>query len=157
MEGFFVRARLESMKIEIKTNVEQDYKTVSGSFKVDLFKKLKPPLVGLKVKRFDGCKKGDEVHIEINTLGIKQDWNALITGNGENENEVYFIDEGIKLPNFISSWKHIHRIIKNGDSAIIIDDINYRTPNFVLDILSYPVMYIQFYFRKPVYKSYFKK
>ena len=145
------------MRILIKTKVEQDFKTVYHRFDVNLFKKLKPPLVGLNVKRFDVCKKGNEVRIEINTLGIKQDWNALITDNGENDSEIYFIDEGLKLPNFISSWKHIHRIVKNGSSSIIIDDINYKTPNIMLDILSYPVMFLQFYYRKPVYKSYFRK
>lgn len=145
------------MRILIKTNVEQDYKTIYSKFDVQLFKKLKPPLVGLKVKRFDGCIKGDEVHIEINTLGIKQDWNALITDNGENDREIYFIDEGLRLPNFIKTWKHLHRIVKNGNSGIIIDDINFRTPNVILDILFYPVMFLQFYYRKPVYKSYFRK
>ena len=145
------------MRVLIKTKVEPDYKTVYSRFDVHLFKRLKPPFVGLNVKRFDGCQKGNEVHIEISTLGIKQSWNALITENGENDSEIYFVDEGLKLPKFISSWKHLHRIVKNGDSCIIIDDINYRTPNIVLDILSYPVMFLQFYYRKPVYKSYFKK
>ena len=145
------------MRILIKTSVEKDYKTVYSKFDVILFKRLKPPLVGLKVKRFDGCIKGDEIHIEINTLGIKQDWNALITDNGKNDNEMYFIDEGLKLPNFIKSWKHLHRIIKNAESSIIVDDINFRTPNILLDILFYPVMYLQFFYRKPVYRSYFRK
>src|ERR1051326_3408305 len=100
------------MRIVISTNVEQHYKTVYSRFDIHLFKKLKPPLVGLSVNRFDGCKKGDEVHIEISTLGIKQAWKALITENAENEQEIVFIDEGIVLPNFIKSWKHTHKIVK---------------------------------------------
>lgn len=157
MESFFNNEVLNRMRILIKTNVEQDYKTVYGKFDVNLFMKLKPPFIGIKVKRFDGCIKGDEIHIEINTLGIKQDWNGLITDNGEYNEEMYFIDVGSKLPYYIKSWKHLHRIIKNGDSSIIVDDINYKTPNIMLDILSYPVMFFQFFYRKPVYKSYFRK
>jgi len=158
MKGFFFCIKVGyAMRILISTKVELDYKTVYSRFDVNLFKKLKPPLVGLYVKRFDGCNKGDEVHIEINTLGIKQPWNALITENAGNEQEIVFVDEGIVLPNFIKTWKHTHRIVKNGSSSIIIDDIKYKTPNILLDFISYPVMYLQFFYRKPVYKSYFRK
>lgn len=48
------------MRINIKTKVEQGYKSVFSKFDVKLFKKLKPSMAGLNVCRFDGCKTGDE-------------------------------------------------------------------------------------------------
>jgi ligand-binding SRPBCC domain-containing protein len=145
------------MRINIKTKVEQDYKSVFSKFDVQLFKKLKPVLIGLNVCRFDGCRKGDEVRVEISILGIKQRWYALVTDAGEDEKEIYFIDEGIVLPWFLKSWKHTHRIMKSTDNSIIIDDICYRGRFFLLDYLLFPVLYFQFYYRKHIYESYFKK
>ena len=60
------------MRILIKTKVGQNYRKVFQGFDIKLFMKLKPPLVGLKVKRFDGCSEGDIVQVEVNILGFKQ-------------------------------------------------------------------------------------
>ena len=145
------------MNINISTKVEQDYKTVFSRFDIYLFKKLKPPLVGFKVERFDGCKKGDEVHVEINTLGWKQKWKALIIDNNEDENEIYFIDAGLQLPKPLKKWRHEHKIAKFIENSIIIDNIAFSTGNVVLDLLLYPVIFMQFYYRKLTYKSYFRR
>ena len=144
------------MNIYIATEVEQDYKTVFSKFDVKLFKQLKPPLVGLKVHRFDGCAKDDRIYVEINVMGIKQRWDALISANDENDKGIFFIDEGLRLPFFLKSWMHVHRIINNNNSSLIIDDINYKTQNIIFDFILYPLIYYQFYFRKHIYKSYFK-
>ena len=145
------------MNIRISTRVEQDYKTVYGKFDVYLFKKLKPLLTGLKVIKFDGCRKGDEVQVEINTFGWKQNWNALITENFEDKNEIYFIDEGLQLPKPLKKWRHRHEIVKFIDNSIIIDNIAYSTNSFFLDLLLYPVLFVAFFQRKSTYKRYFKK
>lgn len=145
------------MRIIIKTKVHQVYKKVFQAFDINLFMKLKPPLVSLNVRRFDGCQKGDEVHIEVKILWMKQKWISLITEQQSNENEIYFIDEGVLLPKPLKYWKHKHIIEKSIDSSIIIDDICYNTNNILLDFLLFPALFLQFYFRKPVYKSYFSK
>jgi ligand-binding SRPBCC domain-containing protein len=145
------------MKIKISTSVGQDYKTVFSKFDVDLFKKLKPKFTAIKVLRFDGCQKGDEVHVELNILGFKKTWKALITENNADENEIYFVDEGLQLPKPLKKWRHEHKIVKFIDNSIIIDNIAYYTSNALLDILFYPILYLQFYLRKSVYKSYFGK
>lgn len=144
------------MRILIKTKVRQEYRKIFQAFDINLFMKLKPPLVGLKVIRFDGCLKGDEVHIKVNILGFKQKWISLITSHGSNENEIYFIDEGMVLPPPLKHWKHKHIIEKSIDSSIIIDDISYSTNYKMLDLLLFPALFVQFYYRKPVYKSLFK-
>lgn len=145
------------MNILIKTTVGQDYKTVFGKFNEDLFLALKPPFLPLTLRQFDGSMKGDEVKITLGAGFLSQDWDALIVEQVENANEIYFIDKGIKLPFFLKTWRHKHRILKldNGKSEII-DDIHFTTPlGKVMDIVMYPIMYIQFWMRKPVYKKYF--
>lgn len=143
------------MNIRISTKVRADAKSVINRFDVYLFKALKPPLAGMKIERFDGCKKGDKVHVEINTLGWRQKWKALITDNGEDENEIYFVDEGLQLPKPLKKWHHKHEIRKFIDSSIIIDNIMFSSGNILIDLMLYPLLFIQFYYRKRVYKSYF--
>lgn len=144
------------MRIQISTAVKQDYKTVYHGFDKDLFLALKPPLLPLTLLRFDGSKKGDEVHIQLGKGWLSSRWDALIVADKVDEQEAYFIDEGLRLPFFLKKWKHRHRILKSNDHAsTIVDDIFYKTPFLLLDYLIYPVMYLQFYMRKPVYKKYF--
>ena len=144
------------MKILIKTQVQQHYKKVWKGFNQELFEALKPPLLPLELRRFDGSETGDEVHIRLGKGFLTQDWNAVIIEHGSDEKECYFIDEGSKLPFFLKNWKHRHRILKESENtSIIIDDISYQTPFWLLDYLMYPVMYLQFWARKPVYKKVF--
>jgi ligand-binding SRPBCC domain-containing protein len=53
----------------------------------------------------------------------------------ETEEEIYFVDEGIQLPFFLKSWLHLHRIVNRNEHAVIIDDIRFRSPSRMLDIL----------------------
>ena len=145
------------MKILIKTEVEQDYRKVFEGFDESLFMELKPPLLPLKLLRFDGSRKGDEVHIQLGAGFVKQRWDALITEDGEKDGELYFIDKGIQLPFFLKDWKHHHRVLESGEGAIIIDEIYFKSPFFLFDYLLYPILYLQFYARKPVYKRVFKR
>lgn len=143
------------MKIVIKTEVGQAYDEVFRRFDEQLFLALKPPLMPLKLLRFDGCTTGDEVHIELGAGPFKTRWDALIIENGADDQEHYFIDKGVQLPFFLKTWQHRHRILKTNTGSMIIDDIYYQTPFGLLDYLMYPIMYLQFYARKPVYKKYF--
>ena len=145
------------MRIIIKTKVEQEFEKVFQAFDIKLFMKLKPPLIGLNVIRFDGCKVNDIVEVEIKILGLKQRWVSVITDQKYGENEIYFIDEGTLLPKPLKYWKHKHTIEKSVDSSIIIDDITYKTGNILVDFLMFPAFFKQFYFRKPVYRSFFRK
>jgi ligand-binding SRPBCC domain-containing protein len=146
------------MKIILATNVSTSYQQVFEGFDLKLFKALKPPLTGLEVKRFDGCSKGDEVHLEVSILGQKKKWVSLITEDQQNEQEIYFIDEGRVLPPPLAFWKHKHRIIRRTqDKSTIIDEIEFRTHSKVMDAIIYPALYAQFRLRKPVYRKFFGK
>lgn len=145
------------MKIKVTTPVAQHYKLVMQGFTEDLFLKLNPPFPPVKLLRFDGCKKDDIVILELNFIFFKQEWVSLILEDGLNETEFYFIDFGTKLPFFLKYWRHHHRIIKSGQGTKIVDDITFKSPLPLLDILLWPVLWLQFVYRKPVYKKVFGK
>ncbi len=144
------------MKIIIKTKVEQDYLTVKEGFTEDLFLKLAPPFPPVKLIRFDGSKKGDTVSLELNMLLFKQTWTSLITEDKTDENGFFFIDEGKKLPFFLSYWKHQHKVWAFPNGSIIEDEIDFKGRGIFLSILLYPALYLQFLYRKPIYKKLFQ-
>ncbi|MCH7413129.1 hypothetical protein MM213_06520 [Belliella sp. R4-6] len=145
------------MDINIETKVEQDYLKVKEGFDETLFKKLSPPFPPVKLLRFDGSSKGDLVTLELNFIFFKQKWTSEITEDRTDEQEFYFIDEGTVLPFFLKSWRHKHRIIKSGEGSIIRDEISYSGPFGLMTLLLYPALYLQFLYRKPIYKKLFKK
>jgi len=143
------------MKLTIKTSVQQSFQQVWAGFTEDLFNKLSPPFPPVKVIQFDGCRKGDEVELELNFLLFKQRWKSLITDQQRTDKEIFFLDEGVKLPFFLSFWRHRHRIIKDGNNTIIADEIEFRTPTLLTDYLFYPLLWVQFAYRKPIYRKAF--
>ncbi len=147
------------MKIIIKTIVEQNYKTVFEGFNEALFLALKPPFLPLTLRQFDGSMTGDKVKITLGKGFLSQKWDALIVEQKETDTEIYFIDEGTALPFFLKKWRHQHRILKlNNDKSVIIDNIYFKTPLGKLsDILIYPIIFFQFWLRKPIYKRYFSQ
>ncbi len=144
------------MRFQVKTKVEQDFKSVHKQFNLLLFMKLKSPLMSFIVKRFDGCNLGDIIELDAKILFIKQYWLAEIIEAKETDEEIYFVDTGVKTPFPIKHWTHKHRIIKQSKSSVIIDDITFKTSNFIFDMILFPVVYVQFYWRKHIYKNYFK-
>jgi len=140
------------MRLHLKTQVSQDYQKVWAQFDEKLFLALNPPLMPVKLVRFDGCQKGDEVHLQF-PFGMK--WVSQIVEQGSDEQQHYFIDEGIQLPFPLKYWHHEHRILKKESHCVIEDDITYTTAYKWLDILLYPILYVQFWYRKPIYRRYF--
>ena len=144
------------MNIIISTKVNQNLLKVWEGFNLELFSKLAPPFPPVKVKEFGGCLTGDKVHLELNFILFKQDWISDIVDQKRTESEIYFIDEGTKLPFFLKYWKHRHRLVKDDEGTLIIDDISFKTPTILTDYLFYPLMYLQFLYRKPIYKKVFE-
>ncbi|MFC3416326.1 SRPBCC family protein [Algoriphagus hitonicola] len=144
------------MKITIETPVNASLHGVMEGFNESLFKKLSPPFPPVKLLRFDGSKTGDLVSLELNFIFFKQKWTSRITEDELSEAEFYFVDEGIELPFFLKKWKHKHRIIRQGSGTIIRDEISYAGPNALVTFLLYPALYLQFLYRKPIYKKLFQ-
>lgn len=147
-------------KIFLKTRVQGRPADIMKRFDSSLFEKLSPPGAGVELLRFDGSKEGDQVQIRMSLLLglIKQDWFAQITEDGSNEKEAWFVDEGVKLPFFLKQWRHRHVAQADGpEHSYIIDDIQYKSPFALLGWLLYPVMYLQFAYRKPIYRKVFNQ
>ncbi len=143
------------MKLTIRTSVKAPLDAVWAGFDRRLFDRLSPPFPPVRVLRFDGCLTGDVVSLELNFLLFKQVWNSDIIDQQTTAGEIFFIDEGVKLPFFLSAWHHKHRLIKEGTGTIIADEIDFQTPSRLLDYLFYPLMWAQFAYRKPIYRSIF--
>ncbi len=144
------------MEIQIQTPVMQSYEQVWQGFTRELFLALAPPLTPIHLLRFDGCKKGDEVHLEIDFGVFSQLWCSKIVEQTTTNDEIYFIDEGIQLPFFLSKWKHKHRIVKQATGALIIDEIEFEG-KFFTSAFIYPVLLLQFMYRQPVYQKWFEE
>jgi ligand-binding SRPBCC domain-containing protein len=143
------------MKIVIATEVDQPIEQVWKGFNLALFNQLAPPFPPVKVIAFGGCLEGDVVNLELNFGLFKQHWISDIVEQKTTATEIYFIDQAIKTPFFLRFWRHRHRIVANGTGATIIDDIEFTTPTFLTDYLLYPLMYLQFAYRKPIYRRVF--
>jgi len=145
------------MRLSIKTIVSAGIPQIKEGFTADLFLKLNPPFPPVKLLTFDGCKRGDIVHLRLNFILFKQEWVSEITDEGETPDEWYFVDEGTTLPFFLKKWRHHHRICKVSESqSAIIDDFTYSTGTLLSDILLYPALFIQFIYRRPIYKRIFR-
>jgi ligand-binding SRPBCC domain-containing protein len=143
------------MNFQIRTPVGQDYRQVWLGFNRDLFSALAPPFPPVRLLRFDGSLRGDEVHLELNFVFFRQLWVSLITDQHEGPTEIYFVDEGTKLPFFLKSWRHRHGIVRAGTGAVIIDDITFQSPGWLPSFLLFPTLYLQFWYRKPIYRRLF--
>ena len=145
------------MKIIISTPVEQGYLDVKAGFTESLFKKLSPPFPPVKLLRFDGSEKGDIVSLELNFIFFKQKWTSHITEDRTTDQEFFFVDEGVELPFFLKKWRHKHRVISSGIGSIIRDEIEFEVPFGVMTYLLFPVMWLQFAYRGPIYRRIFKR
>lgn len=145
------------MKLFFKTPVDKPFEKIRDQFNRDLFISLSPSFIPFNLKRFDGCKKGDEVHIELGPAGLTQNWVSLITFEETNASGWSFIDEGKVLPWPLKYWKHHHRVDKISElQSQIVDDITYEcSPAFLTPMIK-PFLWSVFAIRPGRYKKFFK-
>jgi ligand-binding SRPBCC domain-containing protein len=145
------------MRVTVQTAVVQLPAEVMAGFTKALFVALAPPFPRLQVVRFDGCRTGDRVEIELDTVVKRLPWTSLIVADGEEpDGTLFFVDEGQVLPPPLRYWRHRH-LVRPGahGGSIIIDDLEYRTASRLLDALLYPAMWAQFAWRRPIYRRWF--
>ena len=63
----------------LKTHVRQPLTSVWAGFDRHLFDRLSPPFPPVTVVRFDGCQRGDLVHLRLHFFLFRQDWISRIT------------------------------------------------------------------------------
>lgn len=153
---------LVTMRLRLKTQVNQSLPVVWAGFDRALFEQLSPPFPPVEVIRFDGCLRGDQVHIRLNFLLFRQDWISLIVDQQTGDHEIYFVDQGTQLPFFLTFWQHHHQLLRvptaaENEQTIIVDDVTFRTPFLLTDYLFYPLLWLQFAYRKPRYRRWFNR
>lgn len=130
---------------------------VFPKFGKELFEALAPGFPKSELLRYDGNVVGGLVHVRLLMPLVKLDWISEIT-EVETQNELcYFVDQGIKLPPFLKTWRHKHIIQEREYGADIIEDISYTAPLPLMDLLLYPQMNAMFSARKMVYQAWFGK
>lgn len=147
------------MRVILRTAVAPPPAIVMAGFTRELFMALAPPFPRLHLRRFDGCRTGDQVEIELDTLVTKLRWTSLITDDGvQPDGTHYFVDEGQVLPPPLRYWRHRHLLAPGPrGGCVIVDDLEYRTGFAALDALLYPAMWAQFAWRKPIYRRWFNQ
>ncbi len=144
-----------TLRITLQTEVSGNYRAVMNQFDRDLFEALTPPVGKLEVLKFTGSKTGDLVHLRF-LSPLKAEWVSRITDHGETETEMYFVDEGEKLPPGLTYWRHKHIVRKiDSNHSLIIDQMDFRSYFYLLSLIIYPFLFFTFYPRKKQYKSYF--
>ncbi|WP_245815433.1 SRPBCC family protein [Hymenobacter gelipurpurascens] len=141
----------------MSTHVAAPPAQVWAGFTRELFLDLAPPFPPFRLLRFDGCRRGDEVHLELGAGPLRQLWTSLITGHGvETDGTYYFVDEGQQLPKPLRFWRHRHLLRPApGGGTYITEDLEYRTGLGLLDTLMRPLIWAQFAWRRPIYRRWF--
>lgn len=147
---------LPMMHLKIGTRVAATLDEVKEGFTVDLFRSLNPPFPRVRVLEFGGCAAGDRVTLELGFLLFKQYWSSDVIEDNTSAKEWYFVDVGIRLPFFLKSWKHKHRVLHSREGSRIIDEIDFSTGSIITDYILFPLMAAQFLYRKPIYRRHFK-
>lgn len=142
-------------RIYFKTHVAAPVNKVAAGFNHTLFLRLAPPFPKVDVTRFDGCLKGDEVHLVLNFLLFKQHWHSTIVQHVHKHDHFEFVDQGTTLPWPLTFWHHQHIVMAAPRGSYIIDQIYYRAVNRLLGALSYPFLWLLFAYRKPIYRRIF--
>ncbi|MBH8558733.1 SRPBCC family protein [Hymenobacter negativus] len=146
------------MHVTLRTAVTQPPAAVMAGFTRELFVALAPPFPRLRLLRFDGCRTGDRVEIELDTLVKRLPWTSLIVDDGvQPDGTHFFVDEGQILPPPLRFWRHRH-LIQPGPKggSVIVDALEYRTASRLLDVVIYPAMWAQFAWRRPIYRRWFR-
>lgn len=150
-------AKLWKMRLLIRSIVATPFEQVQKNFDKELFEALLPLSFVASLARYDGSLPGDEVHIQFH-VPWRSLWISRITESVHSASSFHFIDEGIRLPFGLRTWKHQHGLVKIDEhKTLIIDDIRFSTSNKVADLLTWPLLFLAFYPRKWQYKSFFKK
>ncbi|UYZ62284.1 SRPBCC family protein [Hymenobacter weizhouensis] len=145
------------MHFLLQTRVAAPPAQVWRGFTRELFLALAPPFPPFRLLRFDGCHRGDEVHLELGAGPVRRRWTALITDHGQlPDGTCYFVDEGQELPPPLRFWRHRHLMQPApGGGTLIVEDLEYRTRFRWLDGLLYPLVWVQFAWRRPIYRRWF--
>jgi ligand-binding SRPBCC domain-containing protein len=144
------------MRFKIRTHVNAPLETVKSGFDVHLLKAISPPLPKIHVDVYEGNKVGDRIDFLLDFVVFKGRWTGEVTERADGNDRFWFVDEGHQMPLGLTYWHHKHLLETNHTGTLITDDVHYCTKFWLFDALLFVPMYLQFMYRKPYYKRYFK-
>ncbi|MFM2375938.1 MAG: hypothetical protein RLZZ165_1035 [Bacteroidota bacterium] len=147
------------MRFQTVTRVKGNFQKVFAEFDHSLLLKLTPPGFRVQLLRADPpAMEGGRIVLQVTILGIlRQHWENAFSAHETGDEECHFVDEGVTLPFPLKRWRHDHRVLRDGENARIVDDVTYSSGLRLLDWLLYPIMWMQFAYRMPIYRKHFGK
>lgn len=145
------------MKITQKTEVDAPFDMVRKNFNRHLLEQLNPPGTALTIHRFDGIFAGASMHFTVTAMGISSPWEGIITQVHEGNSCWAFIDQGKLLPPGLRSWQHLHVLLRQNDSTIVYDRVEFSGKNRFFTAVWRLGVWMMLRIRKPRYKQYFTK
>jgi ligand-binding SRPBCC domain-containing protein len=142
--------------VSITTFIPLPIQEVTKRFDRRLFDYLAPPFPKLKIKRYDGQKKGDVIQLSLGLWPIFLPWHLVIVDAWEDEKSWGFTDQATMLPFPLTAWRHEHRLVAIGPMETSIEDfVGFRAgPNWLTKLMQ-PIVHNMFTSRKPAYLRYF--
>jgi hypothetical protein len=77
---------------------------------------------GGELKTFHGYKPGDQYHLQLGLGTYQTHWKGEVITYEKTERREMFIDVGIELPFFMSSWHHKHLSQQWSKEVTLIED-----------------------------------
>ncbi len=141
-------------KIFIRCEVAVPFDQVIAGFNRHLLEALSPPLMKLRIHRYDGQSVGDRFSMQLGPELLHMRWEGLVSAAGRTPGTFWFEDVGVQLPFPLKRWKHKHLVRKSGTGTVIIDIVSFSTGNSILDVLCYPFLKGMFLARISKYQQY---
>ncbi|MBN2694855.1 hypothetical protein JXR93_09355 [bacterium] len=129
------------MKIEIKHKISGDLKAQFKKMNKELFMFLNPRFIPLKIDVFEEISKNSIFRLKVMFFR----WDGVISEYVIDDNESYFVDEGVKLPFPLKKWRHKHILKKIDNELFLIEDV---------EVDSYFIFrpFVKYFFRKMLEK-----
>jgi ligand-binding SRPBCC domain-containing protein len=146
------------MRLKFEQKVDKNKEEVFSHFNEKLFLSLNPPWNPLKLLRFDGCSKKDEVHLLLGVPPFRQRWVSQIVSSYTTPSSIVFVDKGKTIPFPFKKWIHKHSVFEvSKNQSVVKDDIyvTFKWPEPLWNTLLYPLLYALFSYRPRAYKKFF--
>ncbi len=141
--------------LQFETEVPAGFEKVKAGFNLQLLKALSPAFPKVNIIKYEGEMPGDEVHIRLDFLIFSWNWDCSMVQNSHEPGHYFFVDEGRRLPPFLSGWQHRHELRAKGNHTLITDHISFAPgglwPGFLVKFL----LWMQFSQRKNIYLRHF--
>ena len=133
-----------------------DYQKVREAFHSIRLVRFLTYLQPIKIIEWYGIESGKIAYFKLWFFGWK-DFKVMHENYLDNNNYLFFIDRGIKLPLRIVFWKHEHCVFKDKENTIIEDVLSFNHANKYIGYLLFPILVFPIIIRKFLYKIYFLK